>query len=68
MHIGPPPGNTERRTLKGGEPVPDIKCTVTECEYNKNVKCDAPMIQVDRNHAASAMNSDHTKCETFKKK
>lgn len=46
----------------------EIKCTVTECEYNKNVKCDAPMIQVERNNTASAANSDHTKCETFKRR
>lgn len=46
----------------------EIKCTVTECEYNQNVKCAAPMIQVDRNHASVAESSDETKCETFKKK
>lgn len=46
----------------------EIKCTVTECEYNKNVKCDAPMIQVDRNNASSASRSDQTKCETFKRR
>ncbi|AZK59789.1 DUF1540 domain-containing protein [Candidatus Desulforudis audaxviator] len=46
----------------------EIKCTVTECEYNRNVKCDAPMIQVDRNHASSAKSSDETKCETFKRR
>uniref|UniRef100_A0A7C1JES6 DUF1540 domain-containing protein n=1 Tax=Ammonifex degensii TaxID=42838 RepID=A0A7C1JES6_9THEO len=48
--------------------MPDIKCTVTECHYNQAVKCIAPMIQVERNGTASAMNSDQTKCETFKKK
>jgi len=48
--------------------VPDIKCNVTECQYNQNIKCAAPMIQVDRNGAAHAANSDQTKCETFKKK
>lgn len=46
----------------------EIKCTVTECEYNKNVKCDAPMIQIERNNTASAANSDQTKCETFKRR
>lgn len=52
---------------KGGEPVPvQIKCSVTECEYNENIECDAPMIQVDRNHTSSASNSEETKCETFK--
>ncbi len=48
--------------------MPDIKCTVTECNYNNNVKCGAPMIQVDRNGAGNANNSDQTKCETFKHK
>ncbi|MFZ5645360.1 MAG: DUF1540 domain-containing protein [Bacillota bacterium] len=47
----------------------NIKCTVTECTYNKDIQCDAPMIQVARdgqiNHAS---NSDNTKCETFKPK
>lgn len=46
----------------------EIKCTVTECEYNDSVKCDAPMIQVDRNHTKAASNSDETRCETFKRK
>ncbi|HOL18510.1 MAG TPA: DUF1540 domain-containing protein [Bacillota bacterium] len=44
----------------------EIKCSVTECEYNQNVKCDAPMIQVERNHTSAASNSEETKCETFK--
>ncbi len=44
----------------------EIKCSVTECEYNQNVKCDAPMIQVERNHTGEASSSDETKCETFK--
>jgi hypothetical protein len=48
--------------------MPEIKCTVTECEYNENVKCGAPMIQVDRNGASKALKSDNTKCETFKNK
>ncbi|MBE3587885.1 MAG: DUF1540 domain-containing protein [Thermoanaerobacteraceae bacterium] len=43
-----------------------IKCTVTECAYNTNVMCDAPMIQVDRNGVSKASNSPHTRCETFK--
>lgn len=48
--------------------MPDIKCTVTECSYNKNVVCGAPMIEVTRNHINQAAQSDQTKCETFKKK
>ncbi|MDH7577767.1 MAG: DUF1540 domain-containing protein [Bacillota bacterium] len=48
--------------------MPEIKCTVTECTYNSDVQCGAPMIQVDRNGAPSAANSDQTKCETFKRK
>lgn len=46
----------------------EIKCTVAECEYNQNIKCDAPMIQIDRSHTRSASNSDETRCETFRKK
>jgi len=48
--------------------VPEIKCNVTECEYNSNIKCDAPMIQVNHNHTSKSQNSDETKCETFKMK
>ncbi|SFR07780.1 DUF1540 domain-containing protein [Desulfoscipio geothermicus] len=48
--------------------MPSIKCSVTECDYNKAVECHAPMIQVDRNNSSSASNSDQTKCETFKPK
>jgi hypothetical protein len=48
--------------------MPEIKCTVSECMYNKNVKCEAPMVQVDRNGASSVEQSGQTKCETFKKK
>ncbi|MBO8128867.1 MAG: DUF1540 domain-containing protein [Peptococcaceae bacterium] len=48
--------------------MPDIKCTVTECEYNSDVKCGAPMIQVDRSNTSISEKSDQTKCETFKKK
>jgi hypothetical protein len=47
--------------------MPDIKCSVSECLYNKNIKCGAPMIQVERNGSSSADSSDHTKCETFKR-
>lgn len=48
--------------------MPEIKCTVSECKWNNDVVCHAPMIQVDRNGTISAENSDHTKCETFKEK
>jgi hypothetical protein len=48
--------------------MPNIKCSVTECSFNKSVECHAPMIQVERNNASSASNSDQTKCETFKRK
>jgi hypothetical protein len=48
--------------------MPTIKCSVTECQYNSNVMCDAPMIQVDRNGSAKSAKSDQTKCETFKLK
>ena len=48
--------------------MPTIKCSVTECKHNADVMCDAPMIQVDHNGTSSSMNSDQTKCETFKPK
>ncbi len=49
--------------------MPDIKCSVTECHYNRNVMCDASMIQVARDaQLSNAKNSDQTKCETFKPK
>ncbi len=43
-----------------------IKCKVTECQYNRNVTCDAPMIEVDRNNTSSAKNSGETQCQTFR--
>lgn len=47
----------------------NIKCNVTECHYNKEIQCDAPMIQVNRDgNLSKAQNSDNTKCETFKLK
>lgn len=48
--------------------MPQIKCTVTECNFNKDVLCSAPMIEVTRNNIGQAVKSDQTKCETFKKK
>jgi len=48
--------------------VPDIKCSVTECHFNKDVACHASMIQVDRNGVGRANTSPQTKCETFKLK
>ncbi|MFA7467385.1 MAG: DUF1540 domain-containing protein [Desulfotomaculaceae bacterium] len=48
--------------------MPNIKCNVTECDFNESVECAAPMIQVNRNHASNAGTSDQTKCETFKPK
>ena len=47
----------------------NIKCNVTECQYNREVQCDAPMIHVNRDgNLKKAQNSDNTKCETFKLK
>ncbi|RKO65519.1 DUF1540 domain-containing protein [Desulfofundulus salinus] len=43
-----------------------IKCSVSECQYNSDLACDAPMVQVDRNGVSKASNSPQTKCETFK--
>ena len=48
--------------------MPQIKCNVTECNFNNNVVCSAPMIEITRNNIGQAANSDQTKCETFKKK
>lgn len=48
--------------------MPNIKCSVTECKWNNSIECHAPMIQVDRNGAGNASNSDQTKCDTFRVK
>lgn len=48
--------------------MPSIKCSVTECQYNTDVMCDAPMIQVDHNGTSKSMDSEQTKCDTFKPK
>lgn len=45
-----------------------IKCTVTECQYNADVMCDAPMIQVNHNGSDRSGSSDETKCDTFRPK
>jgi hypothetical protein len=45
-----------------------IKCSVLECEYNRNVMCEAPMIQVNHNKVKHSSESDHTQCDTFKPK
>lgn len=47
----------------------DIKCTVKECEYNKEYLCYAPLIQVDRNQGMQmSSSSQETQCQTFKPK
>lgn len=48
--------------------MPSIKCKVTECSYNKDVACNAPMVEVDHNKTNMASSSDHTQCQTFKPK
>lgn len=45
--------------------MPTIKCSVTECHYNENVMCHAPMIQVAKDGTV-ARKSQETKCDTFK--
>lgn len=45
-----------------------IKCSVTECDYNRNVKCHAPMIQVNHNGVRHSKGSDQTQCDTFRPK
>ncbi|MBO8128978.1 MAG: DUF1540 domain-containing protein [Peptococcaceae bacterium] len=47
--------------------MPDVKCNVSECSYNSNLKCAAPMIEIAKNNTAAANKSDETKCETFKR-
>lgn len=48
--------------------MPQIKCNVTECQYNKDIMCDAPMIQVDHNGTQNSSSSQETQCNTFKSK
>ena len=45
-----------------------IKCSVSECHYNKNYMCDAPMIQVNHSGASNSQTSEETQCDTFKPK
>ncbi len=45
-----------------------VKCSVTECQYNHDVMCDAPMIQVNHNGVRRSSESDETQCDTFKPK
>ncbi|NLM22169.1 MAG: DUF1540 domain-containing protein [Peptococcaceae bacterium] len=45
-----------------------IKCTVQECHYNKDVMCDAPMIQINHSGVRRANGSEETQCDTFKPK
>lgn len=47
--------------------MPTIKCTVTECHYNRNILCEAPMIQVNHNNGVKESQvSEETQCDTFK--
>ncbi len=45
-----------------------IKCSVLECQYNRDVMCGAPMIQVNHNGAGKSHTSEETQCDTFKPK
>jgi len=45
-----------------------IKCTVLECQYNRDVLCDAPMIQVNHSGTGKSNESEETQCDTFKPK
>lgn len=45
-----------------------IKCSVLECAYNRNVMCEAPMIQVNHSKVRHSRESDDTQCDTFKPK
>lgn len=61
-------GQTKVILVMGGDIMPTIKCTVTECQYNSNVMCDAPMIQVNRTRTEQSSTSEETQCDTFKPK
>lgn len=45
-----------------------IKCSVLECQYNQDVLCDAPMIQVNHCGTKHPKESEQTQCDTFKPK
>lgn len=48
--------------MKGDYIMSDVKCTVTNCYYNKRTGCTAPTITVD---GRNAVESRSTKCDTF---
>jgi hypothetical protein len=48
--------------MKGDYAMAEIKCTVTNCYYNKRLGCTAPTITVDGRNADE---SRSTKCDTF---
>ena len=48
--------------MKGDYAMAEIKCTVTNCYYNKRLGCTAPAITVD---GESAEESRSTCCDTF---
>lgn len=45
-----------------------IKCSVSECAYNKQLLCHAPMIQVNHNGVNHSNKSRQTQCDTFRPK
>jgi len=45
-----------------------VKCSVQECQFNKDVMCYAPMIQVNHNGPGKSLSSDDTQCDTFRPK
>jgi|GEM_PF-1169443 len=48
---------------------PVIKCTVINCQYNKDQECHAEGIEVNTDHPwPTATSSVGTACETFKPK
>lgn len=62
-------GQTNINFAMGGDiDMPSIKCNVTECAYNSNVMCDAPMIQVNHSGSEESSTSEETQCDTFKPK
>lgn len=53
---------------EGGKTMSDIKCTVRECHYNRDIMCNAPMIQVNHCKTKHSKESEDTQCDTFKPK
>ena len=62
-------GKVFLKKIKGGDFMPDIKCTVSSCHYYKNAGskevCTANAIEVNNLVSQPAKTSDETACKTF---